>query len=169
MTNVTEIEHLGVHLSMSALSRELGMTRETIANRLRAAKVEPSGTKDGYPVYRLKDALRALLHTTEDGEVDPDKLTPFERKAYYQAATEKLRYLTETGELIPRIEVEQTMARFIKVIVQGLETLPDVFERDCGATPAMLVKSEKEIDRLRDHLYTELMETMDATGAAGQG
>lgn len=164
MSKVVDLS-AGVHLSVRRFGDETGLDRDTLTKRIRVAGLVPSGKRGGYPVYRLRDLLKAAYTTAEDGGLDPDKLRPFERKAHYQAETEKLKVETERGELIPRIAVEQEQARIAKIVAHGLETLPDILERDCGASGAMLVRIEQHIDAVRERMYAELTEGEDAVAA----
>lgn len=144
-----------VALSISQLAGETGFDRATVRKRLSEAGVKPAGKRGGYPVYRLKDVLPVLYHQ-QDGEFDPDKLKPFERNAWYKAEREKLHLQLERGDVVPALEVERKFAALFKALVQGLETLPDVLERDVGATPLQLTKIEKHLDEIRNALVTEI-------------
>lgn len=155
----------GVHLSVRGFCDESGQDRETVTHRIRESGIEPSGKRGGYPVYRLRDLLKAAYTTAEDGGLDPDKLRPFERHAHYKAEKEKLAVEQERGELIPRIEVEQEQARIAKIVAHGLETLPDVLERDCGLAPDVVARMERHIDAVRERMYAELTEGEDAVAA----
>lgn len=155
----------GLLCSISTLAAEFGMTRETVAKRIADAGVAPSGERGGYPVYRLKSVLQALLSISADGRVDPEKLDPFKRKAHYQAEAERLDLERQAGELIPRIEVEREQARVFVAIAQKLETLTDVVERDCGMNTEQIVRMEKAVNEIRELLYAELS-AGDTDGAA---
>ena len=157
----------GTHLSVRAFAIETGQDRETVTRRIQAAGVKPSGQRGGYPVYRLRDLLRACYVTTADGELDPDRLPPFQRHAHYKAEKEKLAVEQERGELITRIEVEQEQARIAKIVTHGLETLPDILERDCGLAPDMVLRVERQIDAVRERMYAELTEDEDAADSPG--
>lgn len=160
----------GVHLSISSLASETGKTRETVAKRLKDAKVKPSGKRSGWPVYRLKEALPAILSGSADGHIDPDRLDPHARRAWYQGEHEKLRLEQERRELVPRLEVEQEMASTLKIAAEFFDTLTDVLERDCGASPAQLRRMEQELDRVREEMYERMTydEDADAAGTAGE-
>ena len=54
---------------------------------------------------------------------------------------------------MPRIEVEQEMARLAKIVAQFFDTLPDRLERDTGMTPLILAKVERYLDEVREELY----------------
>ena len=60
---------------------------------------------------------------------------PRHRRQYFQAERERLRYLTETGELIPRIEHERALPERSAWIVGVLESLgPILGPRVAGKT-----------------------------------
>lgn len=151
---------LGIWLSLSSLASEFGAARETVRKRLEASGVQSSRARGGHPLYRLRDALAAWQNAPESG-FDPDRLDPFRRKAFYQSEHEKLTLQAARGELVPRIEVEQEQARTAKLVAQFFDTLPDVLERDCGASPLQLAKIEDALDRVREGLYRELVREVD--------
>lgn len=153
----------GLHVSISTLAAEFGVTRETAARRIADAGIEPSGKRGGYPVYRLKDAWSAVLgQVSDDGSADPDKLDPFKRQAHYKAEHLKLQLEAEQRELLPRIEVEQEQARILRVIALFLDTLPDVLERDCGLAAAMIIAVEKRLDQVREEMHKALTDEEEA-------
>lgn len=151
----------GVHLSIRAFADETSMDRATVVRRLAAANIQPSGKRGGHPVYRLRDLLQAAVVTTDEGDLDPDKLKPFERHAWYKAEREKLQLQVERGELLSSLHVEQRYAALFKSVSEMFDTLPDVLERDCGATPMQLAKIEQRVDEVREELYSHLVETAD--------
>jgi hypothetical protein len=143
-----------VNLSISDLAVEFGMTRETVAKRLADGKVKPADKRRSHPVYRLRDALRALL-TGPDG--DPDKLDPFRRKAHFQAEQAQLKLQTDRGELITSGDVERTFAAALKPIRLCLETLPDILERDVGLSPTQVTRCERALDEIREQLHADVL------------
>jgi uncharacterized protein DUF1441 len=159
-------------LSLSALAREFGCSRETLRKKFIAANVQPVTVTTLHPqltidgdadpnagksdLYALRDALRAWLTSNEAG-FDPENLDPFRRVAHYKAGIERLKLDAATRELIPRIEVEQEQARILRSVALTLDTLPDVIERDCGATPNQVARIERAVDDLREALYVALV------------
>ncbi len=146
----------GLHVSISQLSEETGRTRETISKRLAAADLTPSGTIRGAAVYRLRDALQVLFMGREDGSLDPDKLDPHSRHAHYKAEREKQSLAADAGELIPREQYRDEMARVAKLFAQTMDAIPDLLERDCAASPEMVQRAEAELDKLRGSLAEQL-------------
>jgi hypothetical protein len=155
----------GVHLSITQLAGELGKDRDTIAKKIAEASLVPSGQRNGYAVYRLKDVLEAMARGAS-GTRDPDSMSPFERQAHYRAEMDKLRVQTERGELCPRIELESVYADFFKLLAQRLDTLPDKIERDLAVPGSVVAYVERELDAWREAAHAALLEYCTATAAA---
>lgn len=155
----------GVHLSITQLAGELGKDRDTIAKKIAEAALVPSGERNGYAVYRLKEVLEAMARGAS-GTRDPDSMSPFERQAHYRAEMDKLRVQTERGELCPRIELESVYADFFKLLAQLLDTLPDKIERDLAVPGSVVAYVERELDAWREAAHAALLEYCTATAAA---
>jgi len=150
----------GAHMSAATFADELGFDAATVRDRLRAINAEPSGEFRGFPLYRLRDLYRAAV-STADGKIDPEKLRPFERNAHYKAEREKLELQLELREVIPRLETEAGYAHAFKHVAQLFDTLPDILERECGASPDMLSRVERALDTVREELYKRLVAERD--------
>lgn len=152
--------------SAAIIARLIDLTERRVQQLAREG-VLPRGSRGKYPLVGVVRAyVRYLRQTgTAEGQIDPDKLKPFERHAHYKAEKEKLAVEQERGELIPRIEVEQEQARIAKIVAHGLETLPDVLERDCALAPEVVARMERHIDAVRERMYAELTEDEDAVAA----
>jgi hypothetical protein len=159
----------GLHASIRQIAEETGFDRDTVAKKISERSCVPSGKRGGHPVYRLRDVLPALYVLTADGLEDPQKMDPFRRVAHYKAELDRLKLEQETRELIPRIEVEQEQARILKIIAQLMDTLPDIVERDCGATADQVKRIERATDEAREHVFQELAEDEHAPAAIREG
>jgi hypothetical protein len=148
-----------VLLAVGVLSREFGLSRDVLRRILSEQSVAPAGQRGGHPVYRLADAFRAVV---ADG--DPDRMSPHARLALARAIFTEDQIRHRRGELLERVDVEQEMAGMVKVVCQTFDALPDLIERDCGATPAVLSKMESCLDKARERLYQRLA---SADGDAG--
>lgn len=147
--------------SIARLADELGMDRRTATKRLRDAGIPPCGKRGGHDVYRLADAAPALVDpigpSVETGVVDPRDLPPKDRKDYYQSENERLKVEVTIGQLIPAAEVEADYADLVKKVVQVLDTLPDILERDCALTPEAVVKVQETCDQVRQQMYERVI------------
>lgn len=138
----------GIRLSLSALSREFGIARETVGKRLAAAGVVADGERKGHPVYRVGPACRALLtaEIATTGKVDnPEDLPPQDRRAWYQSERERVHLEREQQNLVPAEDVREQLALILKITSQFLDTLPDILERDCQLQPDALAVIEQRI------------------------
>ena len=138
-----------VTLSISQLATELTLTRETVRKRLTDAGVKTAGKRKGYSLYRLRDAVQALL---TGPDADPTRLDPYRRKAHWQAEAAELRLDVDKGDLVRRPDVEATYAACLKPIALMLDTLPDILERDAGLTADQVTRAERAIDETREQL-----------------
>ncbi|TXH56560.1 MAG: DUF1441 family protein [Desulfurellales bacterium] len=148
-----------VRLSIARLAAEFGMARETVSKRLAQANVQPDGKRGGYPVYRLRDACPALIdggHAEGDEGVDPSKMKPSDRRAWFQSENERLKFEQETGQLILAAEVHAEFAAAAKVVVRELETLPDRAERDLRCSPEVVEYLQAEVRNIRTEIAKHL-------------
>lgn len=152
----------GFTVSISTLASEFGMDRKTVARRLDASGITPADQVRGYPVYRLRDAVKAIFGLSLERRIpepddattiDPMRLPPMERRAWYQSENERLEVERKKGQLVPAADVEAEFATLTKLLVQGLETLPDRLERDAQLTPAQAEKVQNALDEIREELY----------------
>ena len=108
------------------------MARPTVSKRLDAAGIKPSDKRGGHPVYRMRDVVRIFVDTPQhsgDGAefVDPMRMRPTDRRAWFQSENERLKFEQEQGRLIPAGEVEAEMAEVAKIVTRALETLGPTF------------------------------------------
>ncbi|HHE3569864.1 DUF1441 family protein [Pasteurella multocida] len=142
-------------LNINQIAELVGMHRQTVSQRL-AGLTPASGSNSKLKLYLLSDLIRSGL--SEKMSTDVDSLSPVERKAFWQAENERLKYERDTGQLIPAFEVAQEMSAFAKATVQTLETLPDILERDADLTPKALVLVQQIIDDTRDQMALRIQQ-----------
>jgi len=142
--------------SISRLANEFQMDRRTVSKRIEKSGVAPMGKRGGSNVYQLAAVAPYLVDSVVAGAgdvVDPRDLPPMERRAFYQSENERLKVEVTVGALVPAAEVEADYAALIKLMVQWIDTLPDVLERDCALKPEDLVRVQKSCDNLRQKMY----------------
>lgn len=165
MGEVLEQNDRYVRLSIARLAEEFGMARETVSKRLAQASVPSDGLRNGYPVYRLRDACPALMSGAgfdEQGMRDPKTMPPDQRNYWYQSESKRIDVETRAGLLIPASEHEADLAVMVKDLAQFLETLPDQLERDVALTPEQVQALHDGIDRRRQELYDRIVATAAA-------
>lgn len=119
----------------------------SITRRVVAAGFAPVLERAGHKFYRIGDLFRAFVKENE-----------FQRRARVQADEIELRVATSKGDLVPRHDVEQGVASLLKVVAETLDSLPDIIERDAGATPQQLSRVESVLDTARNELHTRLQQ-----------
>lgn len=141
-------------VNVTQLAELVGMNRNMVARRLRETEMD-GGNGENLKQYELGKALRILITPSvqEGGEMQPQ-----DRKAWYQSENERLKYEQASNELIPADEVAREYTVLAKAVVQVLETLPDVLERDCALTPAAVSRVQAVIDDLRDEMARKVYE-----------
>jgi len=140
--------------SVSRIGQAFGLDRRTVAKRLQESGVSPAGSKRGNPTYALADIGPALFgeKTPIAGGVDLDQF-PDARKAWYQSENERLKFEKEIKQLIPSHEFARELSMLAKTVAAGLDSLPDMLERDAGLSPAAIDRVQHVIDALREEMY----------------
>lgn len=89
----------------------------------------------------------------EEGKFNPDDLPPKDRKDWYDGEKKKRDLQIQDKELYIAHEHDREVSRVFKAIATGLETLPDMLERDAGLDGHQLAPVFKVVDQLREQLY----------------
>jgi len=158
------VEDRGIRLSISALAAELGVTRETASKRLAQAGVPTDGKRNGYAVYRLGPAARAIIGgapADADSTTDPDKMRPTDRRAHFQGELDRIAFETKCGQLVPASEVEFELRALVAIMVRSLETLPDRVERDARCTPEVTEYLLGEVRAVRAEMAKAMRDGAD--------
>lgn len=141
--------------TVTQLAEVLDLHRTTVAKLIRERGVSSTGRRNGRAVYLVRDVVREVRKTAA-GEVDIDRLSPFERDAYLRSVEREDRIRTRRGELLDALDVEQRFSALCKTLVQVLETAPDVLERDIGLSAKQAARLERYFDDCRERLYREI-------------
>ena len=147
--------------SLSALS---GADRDTIRSAIGRSKIEPAGALGGYPAYRLSDAIKALL--ARHGDVDPESLTPQDRKALADANLREHTLMIKNGSYLPREAFKNAVAVTYATCAQSILSLPDNLERRLGLTPEQSEVAEAVVDQILSTLYNDLKATHEQATAS---
>lgn len=159
-----QAEGHGVCLSMSELATEFGRDPDTIKKRIAELDIRPSGKRNGYPVYRLRDVMR-IERLDENGKLDPDKMRPAERSSFYRSENDRLQFERDCGLLYLRHEIETEIAAVFRIITQELDTLIDELERDVQPSPVVLARIEDKLLALRERMYQAIVRGKAISGA----
>jgi histidine ammonia-lyase len=124
----------GLCVSIAAVAHEFGHSRRTVTARIKAARLEPAGVRNGNAVYRLRDLTR-VLRIGEYAVLDPENLPPFQRRAHFQAQHLALTLERLRAVLCDAADVEAENARFAGMVRRCFDTLPARLVRACDLSP----------------------------------
>lgn len=96
-------------------------------------------------------------------EVDPEKLPPADRLAWYRSEKERRAILKDDRETLAASEVAETVATAYAAQAQDLRAIPDRMERRHGVSGQVAQAIAEEIDAAMDALATRLQTLMDVT------
>src|SRR5690349_5013370 len=72
----------GIFVSLRQFLLETGKDRPSVVKRLQRAGIEPTKSKNGVLLYRLRDLLAVAVYRTDDkGRIAIGRLAPMHRKA----------------------------------------------------------------------------------------
>jgi hypothetical protein len=154
----------GGSVSLSALSRGFGCSRETVRNRLVAGNVQSTGQANGHPVYPLVPSLLALRagdRTTAEtvtSEEEAMRLPPIERKQWFDSEATRVKLQRDKGELVDRQDAREEMATLVKVLAAACDSIPDDLERELHLPAAAVAAIEDRLDAVR----TQIAERLEA-------
>lgn len=149
-------------LSKSEAATEFGMARATISKAIDDLGIRPADRRAGYDVYRLADLIQIVkVDLSNDGEVRASK--PSDILALARAdesrtdnALKQLKLREQEADLVRKNAARLEMANMIKPIIQLLDIIPDVLERDCGISPKAVVRCQEVLEREKAHLAKQL-------------
>lgn len=95
----------------------------------------------------------------DDAPFDPERLSPTDRRAWYEGEDKRISIAHRMGDLVTVDEYRDELARILKPIADCLETLPDVLERKCGLPPDAVIMMQAIIDEQRAALADRLTDT----------
>lgn len=137
-------------LSIRQLAALTGVSRDKIASTIMLHNIEAASVERGYRKYQIEAVVHALV--TDLQKRQPNQ---FERRAYYAAESLKLKIGLDSGELMPRAQVERDYARAFMTMAQFIDTAPDILERE-GCDQALVDRVEKCLDVERKALADRL-------------
>jgi hypothetical protein len=134
-----------VFLSKRQLAAEFACSRDLVRQIIDEAGLQPATKRGGYGRYRLRDFTGAFLAHRQ-------YQSPYERLATARAVLTEDQVRVRRRELIEVGEHVRSVSRIIKICSRGIETAPDVLERDIGLTPKQAARLEAHFDGIRNEI-----------------
>lgn len=145
--------------SISELASIFDKDKRTVSEKIRAVK--PSGMRDGFPIYHLKEAARHLVDPVVDVEayikqLRPNDLPPFLLKEFWAGQLTKQKFELNDASLWPTEDVMSVLAAVFKNLKTGILLFADTIEAKTDLTD----KQRRLINELSDGLLVELHRTL---------
>lgn len=154
-------------MSIAQVASEWGMSRDKVRRLL--ARVPTMGEKNGSPAYAIRDVARVMvldeLNISPDGDIDPERMPPKDRKDWYDGEARRLEIARKAGVLVEAELVREVIAGLFLKVRNTLSSLPDVLERDTGLEPDRIGRVQRAVDTLAAGLAEDVArETWSAGG-----
>lgn len=92
------------------------------------------------------------IGVSEEALLNPNKMSPKNRKEHWAAEKIKDEVKLIRGELLRKDEVRQDYASLVKTVVAGIDSIADRLERDCGLLPNQVETVIEVTDLIRDSI-----------------
>lgn len=103
-----------------------------------------------------KDAPRA--------PVDPDQMTPPDRRAWYQSEHLRRQLRDREAELVPREEVEECVELVTRIVNTAVREFPARFVAQTGAGPEVTRAIEKTLEGILDYFNDSMASVVQGGG-----
>ncbi|ADZ91090.1 DUF1441 family protein [Marinomonas mediterranea] len=145
--------------NITELAEAFSLHRDTVRKRLRKAEVSAHTVKGNTAYYHMNVAAPAIISEliVNESVINPDTMTPGERKAWFDSENARVNFEINCGELVPADEVARGYAEFAKAIVNPLDSLPDLLERKAGLNADQAEIVQKQVDSIRENMYLSVV------------
>ena len=118
-----------------------------------------AGRKKGYSPKKAQEAADRQA-AADDPDGDPNdvssvaarKAVAVARKETALADQAELKYKIDSGQYVPRAEVQDACATLLAAVGQSLRSLPDLLERKCALPPDAVARVESVVDECLSEL-----------------
>lgn len=149
--------------SISQLSDIFGRDRRTVTKYLREAGVRPSAMRNGYPIYKLREAATYLCDMDPNfidkrlETMNPQDLPAILMKEYWNGKRARLAYLREDGQLWETERVESMLGLWVKNFLIASRQVVDAVDRQAKMNESQRAALEQQIDELINMTRTSLL------------
>jgi phage terminase Nu1 subunit (DNA packaging protein) len=135
--------------------------------RRKGMPVEDAGIKgQAWSCDLLKVAEWKFSGSASHSDLDPESLSPSERKQWYEGEAKRRDLQIRDRELIESQELEQSLGVAYAAVAQSLLSLPDYLERRAGLSPEQAEIAEAAIHEVMDTLVERLQMYAPVTSEA---
>lgn len=121
--------------SISQLSDIFERDRRTVTKYIHDAGVRPCATRNGNPIYRLRDVAGYLCEINPDfieeriRNLNPQDLPPLLSKEFWNGQRSRLAFLREEGDLWETTQVQSLLGIWVKNFITSVRQVQDAIDR----------------------------------------
>ncbi len=140
--------------SISQLADIFDRDRRTVTKYIHDAGVKPCATRNGNPIYKLRDVAGYLCDIDPDfidqriRNLNPQDLPPLLSKEYWNGKRARLTYLREEGDLWETSQIQMLLGVWVKNFVTGVRQIQDTIDRREILTETQREALVQEMDSL---------------------
>lgn len=140
--------------SISQLSDIFDRDRRTVTKYIHDAGVKPCATRNGNPIYRLRDVAGYLADLSPDfieqriRTMNQQDLPPLLTKEFWNGQRARLSYLREEGDLWETSKIQMLLGVWTKNFITGVRQIQDSIDRRELLSEQQRQALEQEMDNL---------------------
>ena len=144
-------------LTISQLCEILGMDRRLLTSKIEENNIKPSGTNQGFPIYKLKEVMPYVVKPAYDVEeylsrMNPQDLPKHLSKEFWAGQRSKQEFMLKNGDLHPTKDVVEALGDIFKLVKSTARLTVDTVERRAELT----ADQRNAIIRIMDGMLLEL-------------
>lgn len=163
MKNVTEFANLPA-VSVRSLSQLLELDRDIVRSAIERAGLSPISKRGGYPAFDFRESVKALF-ARKGIALDPEMLSPADRRAVAQSRLLEHQLLVKSGEYLPREAYRSATAEAYARCASTIKGMPDHFERRLGLSPEQTELAEDVVTLTLQTLFDDMRRAHEASTA----
>lgn len=146
-------------VSISVLSQVFGMDRREVSAKL--TRVTPKGQREGYSVYDLGEAARALVGGPENlaellRDIKPKDFPPHLQGPYWEGQLKRLKFEEARGDLWRTEKVREVLLNVFRSLRTGIVLFQDKVE----AQTSLNDEQRRIINQLSDELLSDMQRSL---------
>lgn len=154
--------------SISQLSDIFERDRRTVTRYIHDAGVRPCATRNGNPIYRLRDVAGYLCDVNPEfieqriRNMNAQDLPPLLSKEFWNGQRSRLAYLREEGDLWDTTQIQALLGVWVKNFIIGVRQVQDSIDRRELLTDQQREALVQEMDNLINMTRSELGNAIEA-------
>lgn len=150
-------------LNQTQLCQLLDMNDKELKPKMVRGGVEPCGTRNGFPIYRVKDVLPWVVKPGYDVEeyirkMHHNELPKMLTKEYWAGQRSKQEYLEKAGNLWPTEKVVEKVGEMLKLVKMSATLMVDSVERSVELTDKQREIIKTQTDGMLNQIYRAMLE-----------